>query len=239
MKAILLAAGLGTRLRPLTDHTPKVLVPVCDKPVLEYWLESLNNAGINDILVNTHYLSEKVNTYLTNSPFEVKMVHEKKLLGTGGTLLANKVFCDGDQIMLIHADNISIFDMEKFILAHQNRPKHCVMTMMTFETEAPSSCGIVELNSDEVVIDFHEKVENPPGNHANAAVYIIENSIMPYLESLNKEFIDFSTDVIPAFMGRIYTWHNDNYHRDIGTPESYRQANTDLENMAYKVGAGL
>jgi mannose-1-phosphate guanylyltransferase len=228
MKSLLLSAGFGSRLKPYTDHTPKVLMPVCGKPVLQYWLEALTNSGV-EMLVNTHYLAEKIDAFLEASEFDVKIIHERILLGTGGTLLANKDFFDGDDIMLVHADNLSCFNMGKFITAHDNRPSHCHITMMTFQTEYPQSCGIVELDEQDVVVKFHEKVEDPPGDHANAAVYILDKSIMGFLESLGKREIDFSTEVIPAYMGKIYTWHNDVYHRDIGTPESYEQANKEFE----------
>jgi len=231
MKALLLSAGFGTRLKPYTEHTPKVLMPICGKPVLEYWLEALTGAGVHDMIVNTHYLAEKVDAYLEASKFDVKIVHERQLLGTGGTLLANRDFFDGESVMMVHADNLSSFDMKQFIEAHENRPKHCHITMMTFETEDPQSCGIVELDEDDVVLEFHEKVEQPPGNHANGAVYILDPSVFEFLADLGKKEIDFSTEVIPAYMGQIFTWHNDVYHRDIGTPESYEQANKEFNKI--------
>jgi mannose-1-phosphate guanylyltransferase len=95
---------------------------------------------------------------------------------------------------------------------------------MTFDTDAPQSCGIVELDTDGVVQAFHEKVANPPGTRANAAVYIFEPSVVDYIASLEKEFCDISTEVLPNFIGRIQTFHNTDYHRDIGTLESLAMA---------------
>ncbi len=92
--------------------------------------------------------------------------------------------------------------------------------MMTFDTTAPETCGIVELDDDDVVRAFHEKVKNPPGNLANGAVYIVSPVVMEFLAGLGKEVIDFSTEVLPHFMGRINTFHNRTYHQDIGTVES-------------------
>ena len=96
--------------------------------------------------------------------------------------------------------------------------------MMTFRTDSPQSCGIVEEDERGVVTAFHEKVANPPGDRANAAVYIFEPEIVGFLADLGKEVIDLSTEVIPHFVGRICTFHNSEYHRDIGTPESLRRA---------------
>jgi len=126
--------------------------------------------------------------------------------------------------MLVHADNLSRFDLRKFIARHQARPAGCVMTMMTYVTPTPESCGIVELDTRGVVVAFHEKEKDPPGDLANGAVYILEPVIFDFLQQLGKAVIDFSTEVLPSFMGKIYTFHNDVYHRDIGTMESYRAA---------------
>ncbi|MCD4756718.1 MAG: nucleotidyltransferase family protein [Arcobacteraceae bacterium] len=239
MKALLLAAGLGTRLRPITNTIPKCLVPINGKPLLEYWIENLSKVGIKEILVNTSYLSNKVENYINDSQYKdiVTLVHEEELLNTGGTLLANKSFFmnkksdNNEPFMLIHADNFTICDFTAFIYSHKNRPKNCDITMMLFKSDNPSSCGIVELDKNNVVQKFHEKVKNPPSNLANGAVYICEASIFNFLESLNKKDIDFSNDVLPHFMGKINTYLNDVYHRDIGTIESYALAQ--IEGIKY------
>lgn len=231
----MLAAGLGTRLHPLTDTIPKCLVPIHGKPLLYYWLRLLEAAGVNPILVNLHYFADKVRDYIKESGFKniVETVYEGELLGTAGTLLKNRDFFKDEALMLIHADNLSDFDVKAFIEQHQRRPAHCEMTMMTFFTYTPDTCGIVELDEQGVVKAFHEKVKNPPGNLANGAVYILEPSIFNFLCSLGKEKIDFSTDVLPNYIGKIFTFHNDNYHRDIGTVESYDLALKELR--GYKI----
>ena len=230
MKALLLAAGLGTRLRPLTLTIPKCLVPIAGKPLLEYWLEKLEQENI-DTLINTHYLSPAVMSYLAEHPHQNKItaVYEDELLGTGGTLVNNKEFFGNDSILLVHADNLSRFSLPDFMRAHQNRPKDCELTMMTFITDQPESCGILELDQNGVVIKMHEKVKNPPGNLANAAVYILEPSVLKFLVQMNQRVIDFSTEVIPKFLGKIYTFENKEYHRDIGSMESYEAANRDFQ----------
>jgi mannose-1-phosphate guanylyltransferase len=98
------------------------------------------------------------------------------------------------------------------------------MTMMTFDTDAPQTCGIVETDTDDLVVRFHEKVANPPGTRANGAVYIFEPEVIAFIASLGKPIVDLSTEVIPHFLGRIATYHNSGYHRDIGSPESLRAA---------------
>lgn len=232
MRALLLAAGLGTRLRPLTDTIPKCLVPIHGRPLLGYWFRMLKEGGGYPMLVNLHYFPEKVRDYIETSGFKdvVSTVYEEELLGTAGTIFKSRDFFGDEPFMLVHADNLSKFNVAAFIDAHRNRPGGCEITMMTFCTPTPKSCGIVELDELGVVQAFHEKVENPPGNLANGAVYILEPSILNFIEGLGREVIDFSTEVLPYYMGKIFTFHNDVYHRDIGTIESYKAANEEFLN---------
>lgn len=222
MRALLLAAGLGTRLRPITDSIPKCLVQINGRPLLDYWLELLSANGISEILINLHYLPDIVKNYLAsqNYPANITAVLEERLLSTAGTLLKNKNYFQSEPVILIHADNLTLFNMKSFIKKFDSRDKNIDITMMTFHTDMPETCGIVELDECGVVCSFYEKVKNPPGNIANAAVYILSPAVIDFIASLGKEVIDFSTEVLPHFMGRINTFHNDVYHRDIGTVES-------------------
>ena len=192
----------------------------------------LQDAGVMPLLVNLHYFPDPVRAYIVASGFakNVTTVYEEHLLGTAGTLLKNRAFFGSEPVMLVHADNLSKFDMNAYIQTHLNRPLGCEITMMTFTTDDPSSCGIVELDENGVVRVFHEKVENPPGNLANGAVYILEPSVFDFLASLGKNRIDFSTEVLPHYVGRIFTFHNDVYHRDIGTMDSYEKAQKEFPN---------
>lgn len=225
MKALLLAGGLGTRLRPITDKVPKCLVPIHGKPLLHYWLHLLLPNGIQQILINTHYLPGPVRSFVKSHPHKerISLVHEDVLFGTAGTLLKNRDWLEGGPFLLAHADNLTRFDVGAFLDAHAERPQGVEITMMTFKTDTPQSCGIVE-DKNDIVIGFHEKVSNPPGNEANAAVYIIEPSILEFISALNREFIDFSTEVLPHYLGRMQIFRNTVYHRDIGTQESLRLA---------------
>ena len=229
VRALLLAAGLGTRLRPLTDQWPKCLMPIGDRPLLEYWLETLWKSGIRDVLVNIHYLPSIVQGFLDRPRFKgwVHSVSETELLGTAGTLQANADFFRGNKVLLIHADNWCQCQFSKFLEFHQyERPKGTLMTMMTFDTDTPETCGIVETDAKGVVQAFYEKLSNPPGTIANAAVYLLENKVL-HLSKQYPEVRDFSTEVLPNFMGQIATWHNDQVHRDIGKLETLQQAQLD------------
>jgi mannose-1-phosphate guanylyltransferase len=204
---------------------PKCLVPIKGKPLLDYWLERIFAAGIERALVNTHWLPDAVRDHVGSSPHSerVDLVHEPELLGTGGTILANRDWLGDGAYLVAHADNLTSFDVQGLIAAHQRRPGWCLMTMLAFRTDAPSTCGILELDQ-QTVVAFYEKHNNPPGNLANAAVYICEPEITARIASLEKPFVDFSTQVIPTLMGRILAVETAHYHRDIGTAESLSSA---------------
>jgi len=230
MRTLLLAAGLGTRLRPITDHLPKCLVPIQGQVLLQIWLERLIQAGLGPFLINTHYLAELVQSFVSSSPFanKITLSHESALLGTAGTVLTNRDFFAGQDGLVIHADNYCKADLKAFVDAHHTRPSGCLMTMMTFQTETPESCGIVELDHRGVVMQMHEKVVNPPGNLANGAIYIFSNELLADLAINHPHLTDISTEVIPLCLGRIYTYQTKELFADIGTPEIYERINRKL-----------
>jgi mannose-1-phosphate guanylyltransferase len=223
-KAILLAAGFGTRLGTLVAYTPKCLIDINGQPLLDIWLGNLIKSGVQEILINTHYLSEVVAAHIERSKYKhsVSLRYESKLCGTAGTIFANIDFLDDEPILVAHADNLSIFSVAEFESAHQSRPKCCNMTMMTFLSPNPMDCGVVGLNADGVVIEFTEKPAEPRSNLANGAVYILEASFIRSLYVKGNFPKDFSTELIPSNLGKIFTFLNDRYHRDIGNPESLR-----------------
>jgi mannose-1-phosphate guanylyltransferase len=231
MRALLLAAGIGSRLRPLTNTTPKCLVRVHDRPLLDYWLDLVFEGGVERALLNTHWLAEQVRAHVENSPWcqRIDLVHEDELLGTGGTVLANRTWFGNESFLVAHADNLTDFDVAGLIAAHTNRPAGCIMTMLGFRTDDPRSCGILELDGQNRVLAFHEKVENPPGNLANGAVYIFEPEVIDDIARLGRNVVDLSTEIIPNYLGRILCVETSGYHRDIGNPESLRRAHSEFK----------
>jgi mannose-1-phosphate guanylyltransferase len=231
MRALLLAAGIGSRLRPLTNTTPKCLVTVHDRPLLDYWLDLVFEGGVERALLNTHWLAEQVRAHVENSPWRsrIDLVHEDELLGTGGTVLANRDWFGTQPFLVAHADNLTDFDVAGLIAAHNSRPAGCIMTMLAFRTDDPRSCGILELDEQNRVLAFHEKVENPPGNLANGAVYIFEPEVINDIARLGRNVVDLSTEIIPNYLGRILCVETNGYHRDIGNPESLRRAHLEFK----------
>ena len=200
---------------------------------MQIWIELLLNGGISKILINTHYLPNQVIDFIEQSKYrnKIELVHEGVLLGTAGTLLANTSFFNNEPILVAHADNLSIFNVNDFILAHKKRPLNCEMTMMLFESDRPESCGIVNLDHKLRVIEFHEKPKNPSSNLANAAIYVMERSVINYLISVEGHTLDISLDLIPKLLGRIYSYMNNSYHRDIGTIDSYTMAQFEYKRL--------
>ena len=233
MRALLLAAGLGTRLRPLTDTVPKCLVDVGGVPLLDRWIDLLADGSMESVLVNLHHLADVVAGHLGRGPhaIPVSTIREPELLGTGGTLLRNRAFFGDGPAMVVHADNLSLFNVRSFVERFETRLPGIEITMMTFHTDTPRSCGIVELDGDGTVRGFHEKVDDPPGDLANAAVYIVAPSVIDFIAGLGKPIVDLSTEVLPHFIGRINTFENTVYHRDIGTPQSLAVARHEFSRL--------
>jgi mannose-1-phosphate guanylyltransferase len=192
----------------------------------------LFDAGIERVLINTHYLAGAVRDHVGASRWadRIDLVHEDRLYGTGGTILKN-ADCFADQTFLVaHADNLTWFDVQAFVNRHDHRPhpERVPITMLTFETDSPETCGIVERDTEGLVVAFHEKVPDPPGRIANGAIYLFEPDILHFLRGLGREVIDLSHDILPRFMGRMATFHNDQYLRDIGNLESLARAEQDV-----------
>src|SRR5262249_52308905 len=225
VKALLLAGGLGTRLRPLTDTVPKCLVPIADRPLLELWVEHLVEADIVEARINTHALAEVVRAYIAqvNADGRLRMTesYEPILLGSAGTVTANADLADGaEQVAVIYADNLTDIDLRPVIDFH--RWHGDPLTMVLFRAPNPRACGIAELDADGRVISFVEKPERPASDLANAGVYIL--TAAAYREVAALRAFDLGFDVLPRFVGRMRGWVWGGYYLDIGTPEVLERA---------------
>ncbi len=226
MKALLLAAGFGTRLRPITLKTPKCLVKVGGISLLDHWLANLEAASIEDVRINTHYLADVVETYLEATQFngQIECVYESRLLGTAGTLLRHIDFCDDEGLLVIHADNFCEHSLSDLVQAHAERPDECSITALAFRTTQPSTCGIFEINSSSVAIGFHEKISDPPGNLASCAVTIFDCSALEKIKT-NPNASDIAAEILPRFLGKTFVVETQKYFADVGTPQSLELAN--------------
>ncbi len=223
MRALLLAAGLGTRLRPLTQSLPKCLVPISGQPLLALWLDALfADPRIDRVLINTHHLADQVTTVVRSLPWQerIDLVHEPSLLGTGGTVLANRAWLGDGPFFVAHADNLTDAPVSHIIDPHLAARGSVAMTMLAFRTPTPSTCGILELDPRARVVGFHEKVANPPGNLANGAVYLFESEVVDRIAAIGRPVVDLSTEIIPQLLPRILAVEYGGFFMDIGTNEA-------------------
>jgi mannose-1-phosphate guanylyltransferase len=230
MRALLLAAGLGTRLDPLTRYVPKCLMPIRGRPLLDHWFEKLSRLGVGDFVVNTHHHADMVAEFVRRSRFaeQVELAHEPTLLGTSGTIREHAAFLKADDSLVLHADNLCDDDLTGLIAAHRSRLDECVMTMLTYRTTAPSSCGIVETDVRGVMTALHHKVAHPPSNVANAATYVFTPELIDEVVAAPDAW-DFSGEMLPRLVGRALTHHTDVPFTDIGTIPAFLQAATDSD----------
>jgi mannose-1-phosphate guanylyltransferase len=224
MKAFLLAAGLGTRLRPLTNDTPKCLIPINGKPLLAYWIELLEKHGITEVLINLYYLADKVRDFIRNNKSQsitFQFYEEPELLGSGGSLRENKDFVRGEEnFFILYADNLTNINLTKLLEYH--RLKKQPFTIALNRVEDPSRCGIAKLDENGIVTNFVEKPKNPLSNLANTGVYIAKPEILELLPA--KRIVDIGYDLLPKLVGKMAGWETQDYLIDIGTIESLNNA---------------
>ncbi len=226
MKAFLLAAGIGTRLRPITNSTPKCLLPIDGRPLLDIWLDALVRAGVTEVLLNAHHLADQVEAHVAariGAP-AVRLVIEPELLGSAGTLRANRDFVvDEDMFLAVNADNLTDFDLSVLIDVH--RSCGAVATLSLFRAPDPTQAGIVEVNAD-LVVGFEEKPAHPRGDLANAGMYAFAPAVIEEITGPDPRDIGF--DLLPKLIGRARAVAlNGNYFIDIGTSEALRRARDD------------
>lgn len=241
-KAMILAGGEGTRLRPLTYILPKPLVYVVNRPSIEYIIKFLYDFGIREFAINISYKSELMEEYVeTRFKKEFKdcslyILKEKSLSGTAGPVKKLQNFFQNDNFIVIGCDDIFDFDLNYLIETHIKNEN--VATIALYKVNDPSQFGVAIIDDNNNIINFQEKPkENPISYLANTGVYIFSNKIFDYI--LSEEFYDFGTQVFfnlindkAKFQGIDITdkpFHlKYSYWIDIGNIKSYFEANKKL-----------
>jgi mannose-1-phosphate guanylyltransferase len=223
VKAFLLAAGLGTRLRPITDTTPKCMLDVGGRPLLDIWLGAFSEAGVDEVLVNLHHLPDVVRRHLDarTAPPAVRLLFEPELLGSAGTLLANREWVQGEDFFLAcNADNLTDFDLRLLIDSHQ---KHdAIATLAVFHSPNPTAGGVIEVDDTGRVTGFTEKPEKPVSDLTNAGIYAFHPDVLDEIGATPP--CDIGYDLLPGLVGRARAVLVGGYFRDIGTAGAYRLA---------------
>ncbi len=231
MKGFILAAGSGTRLRPLTQSAPKCLLPIQGVPLLEIWLNNCKAAGVTRILVNAHAHAETVKEFAARqkSGVEVNIVEEPQLLGSAGTLAENRAFVAGEEaFFVLYGDVLTAVDLQRMLAFH--RQKNLPATLGVCQTPDPTRCGIVTVDEHNVIQAFVEKPERPVSNWAFSGVMIAGQEIFDLVPDHRPADIGF--DVLPKMAGKMAAYAISEYLIDIGTLENYQIAQRSWPGLA-------
>lgn len=226
MKAFLLAAGHGTRLRPLTDRIPKCLIPIQGTPLLEIWLNLCSRLGIDEVLVNLHAHADLVNRFLNTRSYglRVQVSEETTLLGSAGTLLANRKWVEQEEAFWIfYADVLTAARLDAMLAFHRARGP--VATLGVYEVPDPHRCGIVIADEAGIIQRFVEKPAVPDSNLAFSGLMIAGPEL---LKAIPSELpADLGFHVLPRLVGRMAAYRINEYLADVGTMERYQAAQRD------------
>lgn len=228
MKALLLAAGLGTRLHPITNDIPKCLVEVRGQTMLNFWLTKLEKAGLKEVIVNTHYFAEMVSKEIEKLPgdLQVHIKHEEILLGTAGTLIENVTQLMDSDVVVIHCDNYSLVDLGEMFEFHRNRPNDIHLTMGVFKTNNVSGSGMVDFDSANRLLEFVEKPLSSDLEWANAAIYIFDKKLLCQIRQESLDAVDIAKDLVPLLLSQIHVYKINELHVDMGTTAALQQLNS-------------
>lgn len=244
MKALILIAGLGTRLRPITFRVPKSIVPINNIPLLKYHLDTLTYYGILDVLINIHYLPNAIYSFIDgykkiNKRIRIKSVFEETLLGSAGTLKKNKSFFRSDtDFLVIYGDNLTNINYLSFWKYHKQ--KGGIATIASYYENHPESKGIIVFNKKKVIQSFVEKPkpEQITSHHANAGIYMLNKKIFNYLDKYNSYPIDFGRDLFPNLLSikeYMYIYIMKELLLDIGTHQTYQLAQKIVGSYRFKL----
>ncbi len=223
MKAFLLAAGHGTRLRPITDTTPKCLVPIRNVPMLAIWLAKCEQFGIDEILINVHAHAALVEDFVRNNArrTRVQIAEEEHLLGSAGTLLANRAWvASEDAFWVFYADVLTSADLAGMLNLHQTRRP--VATLGVYEVPDPTRCGIVTVDVRGVIQKFVEKPADPAGRLAFSGLMLGTPEMLELIPS--EVPCDIGFHLLPKLVGRMLAFPIQDYLLDIGSSENYLEA---------------
>ncbi len=237
---MVLAAGRGERMGPLTDQLPKPLLPIANRPVMAYILEHLARHGFIDVIANVYYRAEEIASYFGDGAccgVRLSFSHEDKLWGSAGSVKRNESFFEGERFLVIGADDLT--DMDLTALVRHHTEVAALASIGLAEVEETSQFGIVVTDETGRIERFVEKPAGvAPSNTANTQIYLFEPHIHSFIPS--DEWYDFGFGVFPELVSRgepFYGFPLPGYWRDIGSLRDYLQAQWDV--MQGKVHARI
>ena len=235
MKAMIMAAGVGSRLDPVTQSIPKPLVPVANRPVMDILLENLSQIGVKEVIANTYYLADKIIKRYSKNPYGVESnyIIEDNLSGTAGDLKKSQFFFDrNEDFVVLSADGLSNADLEKGIKIHRASGAIATIGIKKVPMEDIPNFGVVVTNENGFITEFQEKpsIEEAKSNFINTGIYIFNYRIFEFIPK--NTFYDFAKNVFPVLLSinQINTFEIEGYWSDIGTLQQYKQSTQDLFN---------
>jgi len=234
MQALILCAGLGTRLKPLTDAVPKVMLPIGAKPLLEHHFEQFKKHGVKEFLINLHYLPDKVTDYFGNgSKWGIKITYkyEPKILGTAGAIKNFENEIRGP-FFLIYGDIFSLVDYDNFYKYFLEKPATLGLEIIG-ETDHPFDSDLVEVDENLRFLKIYQKPHKtlPKNFKAMKGVYIFNKEIVNYIPK--DLYYEIDHQLLPDILNQnlfFYGYQTNDYLKDIGTLERYQKAQEDLRN---------
>jgi len=242
-KAMILAAGEGTRLRPLTLETPKALLPIGEHPLIQHQLSWLKRHGIQEVAINLYHLGDKIKDFVGDGPrWGMKICYstEETLLGTAGAVKRMERFFE-DTFVVLYGDVLTNLDLSAMVNFHHQ--KNGVATLAVFQAANPLQVGVVQMDREGRILSFVEKPQPPPANPqspvpnpqspvlASGGVYVLEKQVLDHIPA--QGFSDFAYDIFPKLISLrrpLYGYlpsSKDYFIIDIGTWDKYRKANED------------
>lgn len=232
-KAMIMAAGVGSRLDPLTQNVPKPLVPIANKPVMDILFERLSEINVVNVISNTHYLADQIIDRYKNNNLGINFhyIKEETLSGTaGGLKKCQHFFNEGESLLVLSADGLSNADLLKGIEIHKNTGAIATIGIKQIPLEEVSHFGVVVTDKDGYITEFQEKpaTNEAKSNFINTGIYIFKYDIFDFIPE--NTFYDFAKNVFPRLLEAkaINTFEIEEYWSDIGTLDQYRQSACDL-----------
>jgi len=231
MRVMIMAAGKGTRLRPLTDLVPKPMAPIVNRPALYHILRLLGRHGFRKVVINLHHLPEAITGYFGGAAWmgmEVTYSLEPELLGTAGGVKNNADFLGGDTFLVMSGDALTDIDLTGLVAAHRRRGS--IATLAVKEVADPSLYGVVVVDDDDRVVGFQEKParEEARSRLCNCGIYVFEPEILSHIPS--GQFDDFGSRLFPDLLRQRIPFHAETvagYWSDVGNLGEYVRGNAD------------
>ena len=240
LKAMVMAAGMGSRLEPVTLMLPKPLIPILNRPLMDIILQQLRRIGVKDVISNTYYLAEQIiDRYEKNKlGINFSYIKETELSGTAGGLKKCQYFFDkGEDFIVMSGDGLTTADIKKGLKIHKKSKTIATIGIKEIPHELVSHFGVVVKDKKDYIIEFQEKppVEDAKSNLINTGIYIFNYKIFDYIPE--GEFCDFAKDVFPKLVEekQIDTFIVKEYWNDIGTIAQYKQSIQDVFNGICKI----